>query len=217
MRSRAASASPDSLAVLFLDLDDFKTINDSLGHRAGDALLQGVAARIDPLLRPTDTAARLGGDEFAVLLDGVDGTHAGAGDRRSASLDALREPFTIDDRELNVTASVGIALSDGSVAGRRTAAQRRYRDVRRQGRRQELRPRVRAERCTAARSSASSCAASSSERWSSARSSSSTTSRSSRSSNAAHRRRRGAGALAAIRRAGGSAPISSSRWPRRPG
>jgi diguanylate cyclase (GGDEF)-like protein/PAS domain S-box-containing protein len=105
---------PQSLAVLFLDLDDFKNINDSLGHRAGDALLQGIAARIDPLLRPTDTAARLGGDEFAVLLDGVDGkTQARAIAQRI--LDALRDPFTIDERKLNVTASVGIALNDGSV------------------------------------------------------------------------------------------------------
>jgi diguanylate cyclase (GGDEF)-like protein/PAS domain S-box-containing protein len=103
---------PHSLAVLFLDLDDFKTINDSLGHRVGDALLQGIAARIDPLLRPTDTAARLGGDEFAVLLDGVEGnTQARAIAQRI--VDALRDPFTIDDRELNVTASVGFALNDG--------------------------------------------------------------------------------------------------------
>jgi diguanylate cyclase (GGDEF)-like protein/PAS domain S-box-containing protein len=105
---------PHSLAVLFLDLDDFKTINDSLGHRAGDALLQGIAARIDPLLRPTDTAARLGGDEFAVLLDGVEGK-AQAKAIAQRILDALRDPFTIDDRKLNVTASVGIALNDGSV------------------------------------------------------------------------------------------------------
>jgi diguanylate cyclase (GGDEF)-like protein/PAS domain S-box-containing protein len=103
-----------SLAVLFLDLDDFKTINDSLGHRAGDALLQGIAARIDPLLRPTDTAARLGGDEFAVLLDGVDG-EAQAKAIAQRIVDALRDPFTIDDRKLNVTASVGFALNNGSV------------------------------------------------------------------------------------------------------
>jgi diguanylate cyclase (GGDEF)-like protein/PAS domain S-box-containing protein len=103
-----------TLAVLFFDLDDFKTINDSLGHRAGDALLQGIAARIDPLLRPTDTAARLGGDEFAVLLDGVDGTTQAQAIAQRI-LDALRDPFTIDERKLNVTASVGIALNDGSV------------------------------------------------------------------------------------------------------
>jgi diguanylate cyclase (GGDEF)-like protein len=105
---------PHSLAVLFLDLDDFKTINDSLGHRVGDELLRGIAARIDPVLRPADTAARLGGDEFAVLLDGVDGkTQAQAIAQRI--VDALRDPFTIDDRKLNVTASIGFALNDGPV------------------------------------------------------------------------------------------------------
>jgi diguanylate cyclase (GGDEF)-like protein/PAS domain S-box-containing protein len=101
-----------SLAVLFLDLDDFKTVNDSLGHRAGDVLLKAIAARIDPLLRPSDTAARLGGDEFAVLLDGVDGeTQARAIAQRI--LDALHSPFTIDERKLNVTASIGFAMNDG--------------------------------------------------------------------------------------------------------
>jgi len=102
------------LVVLFIDLDDFKMINDSLGHAAGDLLLQNVAARIDPLLRPTDTAARLGGDEFAVLLDGVgniDDAHAIAGRIR----DALSDGFRIDNRKLQITASIGIALSDGSV------------------------------------------------------------------------------------------------------
>ena len=103
-----------SLAVLFLDLDDFKTINDSLGHRVGDELLRGVAARLDPMLRPADTAARLGGDEFAVLLDGVEGqTQARAIAQRI--VDGLRDPFTIEDRTLNVTASVGFALNDGPV------------------------------------------------------------------------------------------------------
>jgi diguanylate cyclase (GGDEF)-like protein/PAS domain S-box-containing protein len=100
-----------SLAVLFLDLDDFKTVNDSLGHRAGDTLLKGIAARIDPLLRPSDTAARLGGDEFAVLLDGVDGEiQARAIAHRI--LDALHAPFTIDGRKLNVTASIGLAMNN---------------------------------------------------------------------------------------------------------
>ncbi|MGA2011187.1 MAG: EAL domain-containing protein [Solirubrobacteraceae bacterium] len=106
--------SPRSLAVLFLDLDDFKTINDSLGHAVGDTLLQSVAARIDPLVRPTDTAARLGGDEFAVLLEGVD-SEAEAEEIAQRILDSLTAGFHINDRELRVTASIGISLSDETV------------------------------------------------------------------------------------------------------
>ena len=102
------------LAVLFLDVDDFKTINDSLGHRAGDSLLKGVATRISSVIRPTDTAARLGGDEFAVLVDGMDTDDEGR-EIAERILDALRQSFLVDDRELSVTASIGIAFSDGSV------------------------------------------------------------------------------------------------------
>jgi len=103
-----------AVAVLFLDIDDFKTINDSLGHRAGDELLRRVAARIDAVVRPTDTAARLGGDEFSILLDGVDSdeeAHVIAGRIRHA----LTDPFIMDERELTVTASIGIAHGDGSL------------------------------------------------------------------------------------------------------
>ena len=103
-----------ALAVLFLDVDDFKTINDSVGHRAGDVLLNGVAARIDSIVRPTDTAARLGGDEFAVLVDGVDSNHE-AQEIAGRILQALSDPFLVDERELIVTASIGVALSDGLV------------------------------------------------------------------------------------------------------
>jgi diguanylate cyclase (GGDEF)-like protein/PAS domain S-box-containing protein len=102
------------LAVLFLDVDDFKTINDSLGHRAGDELLTGVAARLDSLVRPTDTAARLGGDEFAVLLDGVQNRDE-AQEIATRILEALTEQFVIEDRVLNITASIGIALVDSSL------------------------------------------------------------------------------------------------------
>jgi diguanylate cyclase (GGDEF)-like protein/PAS domain S-box-containing protein len=104
-----------TLAVLFLDLDDFKTINDSLGHRAGDSLLRGVAGRIDSLIRPTDTAARLGGDEFAVLVDHVS-TQEEVEAMGARLLEALGRPFLLDGRELTVTASIGVALSDGAVA-----------------------------------------------------------------------------------------------------
>ena len=93
--------------VLFVDLDDFKTVNDSLGHAAGDALLSAVADRLRGCLRPTDLAARLGGDEFAILLEGGEVEHAlSIGERIIGS---LRAPFWIDGNEVDVRASVGIA------------------------------------------------------------------------------------------------------------
>jgi diguanylate cyclase (GGDEF)-like protein/PAS domain S-box-containing protein len=98
------------IAVLFVDLDDFKTVNDSLGHEVGDALLVLVAERLRTCLREPDTAARLGGDEFAVLLESAfnEGEVSGVAER---ILGSMREPFTIDGRDLTVTASVGIAVS----------------------------------------------------------------------------------------------------------
>jgi diguanylate cyclase (GGDEF)-like protein len=102
-------------AVLFIDLDDFKTINDSLGHSAGDQLLIAVAERVRESLRPEDLVARLGGDEFAVLVE--------RSDRRDAEtvasrlVDALRAPFVLEGREMRVHASIGIAHADhGNVA-----------------------------------------------------------------------------------------------------
>jgi diguanylate cyclase (GGDEF)-like protein/PAS domain S-box-containing protein len=99
-------------AVLFLDLDDFKTINDSLGHARGDELLRAAASRIRGTLRPSDTAARFGGDEFALLLEVAD--EEGARVVAQRVLDELERPFEIDGRELRVTASVGVALWAGS-------------------------------------------------------------------------------------------------------
>jgi diguanylate cyclase (GGDEF)-like protein len=93
--------------VLFVDLDDFKTVNDSLGHGAGDALLSAVADRLRGCLRPTDLAARLGGDEFAILLESGEVEHALAIGERI--IGALRAPFWIDGNEVDVRASVGIA------------------------------------------------------------------------------------------------------------
>ena len=99
----------DAVAVLFLDLDNFKTVNDSLGHAAGDRLLVAVAGRIEGCLRPADTAARFGGDEFAVLLRGV--RRAGdAVDAADRLLDALRNPFAISGHEVFIAASIGVAL-----------------------------------------------------------------------------------------------------------
>ena len=98
------------LAVLFLDLDDFKTVNDSLGHRAGDELLVDVARRIAEALRPGDTVARLGGDELAILLEDLDGIDGAVfvADRVTGLFD---QPFVVDGSELFVHASIGIAFS----------------------------------------------------------------------------------------------------------
>ncbi len=97
------------LAVLFLDLDRFKVINDSLGHGSGDGLLRGVASRIQELLRANDTVARLGGDEFTILAPQIfDAADAIALARKLR--EAMRMPFTVDGRELFASASVGISL-----------------------------------------------------------------------------------------------------------
>ncbi|MEY2434942.1 MAG: hypothetical protein QOC92_4667 [Acidimicrobiaceae bacterium] len=96
------------LAVLFLDLDDFKAVNDSLGHGAGDSLLVAVAERLRACLRPGDTAARFGGDEFAILLEDIETDDAVAAAERIG--EALRAPFFVQNRELRVRASIGIAV-----------------------------------------------------------------------------------------------------------
>ena len=99
-----------SVAVMFLDLDNFKNINDSLGHDAGDCLLQAVAQRIVKTTRSSDTVARLGGDEFAVLLEGI-ATVAEVGRLADALIDTLDLPFTLDGMEVRVAASIGVAFS----------------------------------------------------------------------------------------------------------
>lgn len=112
----AARAVPGSIAVLFLDLDDFKTVNDSLGHKAGDDLLIAVAERLRADLRDEDVAARLGGDEFGILLVGIpDATYATTiADRLLAALDV---PIGIAGRIVAVSASIGIAIDGASIHG----------------------------------------------------------------------------------------------------
>jgi diguanylate cyclase (GGDEF)-like protein len=101
-------------AVLFLDLDHFKVVNDSLGHKSGDELLITVARRLQACLRPGDTAARLGGDEFTVLLDGI--SDIGDAIRVSERIaEALEEPIELGWRQVFISVSAGIALmEDGS-------------------------------------------------------------------------------------------------------
>jgi diguanylate cyclase (GGDEF)-like protein/PAS domain S-box-containing protein len=106
--------SGSSVSVLFMDLDDFKTVNDSLGHAAGDRLLREVGDRLRECIRGADTAARLGGDEFAILLeDSDDGMRAA--DVAERVLTALRTPFQLEGKELVLRASIGIAFSDSEV------------------------------------------------------------------------------------------------------
>ncbi|BAN36087.1 hypothetical protein SCD_n02279 [Sulfuricella denitrificans skB26] len=104
------------VALLLLDLDRFKEINDSLGHGAGDELLRGMAARLTDLMRDSDTVARLGGDEFVVLVE-MD-TADSAIPVAQKILDALTKPFSISGREVFISASLGISLypKDGASA-----------------------------------------------------------------------------------------------------
>jgi diguanylate cyclase (GGDEF)-like protein/PAS domain S-box-containing protein len=104
-----AAREHEQLAVLFIDLDRFKNVNDTLGHHIGDALLKQVAEALSGCLREGDTLARLGGDEFIVLLEDVGGAF-GAGHVAEKLVALFEQPFTVSGYELFVTASVGISL-----------------------------------------------------------------------------------------------------------
>ncbi|MCX7946612.1 MAG: EAL domain-containing protein [Hydrogenophilus sp.] len=110
LRSRVAHLGRygGQLALLMFDLDGFKTVNDTLGHDTGDALLKAVAQRLRELVRDLDTLARLGGDEFALIIENVPPSEiALVADR---CLNALAQPFTVADRHLTIGTSIGIAL-----------------------------------------------------------------------------------------------------------
>jgi diguanylate cyclase (GGDEF)-like protein/PAS domain S-box-containing protein len=106
----------DTMAVLFLDLDDFKNVNDSLGHEAGDQLLEEVGKRLLESARPTDTVARLGGDEFAILLENIDGA-LGAARVAERVLHSFAEPLEVEGGEVIVEASIGIATNSAVSSG----------------------------------------------------------------------------------------------------
>jgi diguanylate cyclase (GGDEF)-like protein/PAS domain S-box-containing protein len=108
---RLARRRPATAGLLFLDIDNFKVINDSLGHGEGDKLLEQVAARLVGCVRASDTISRFGGDEFAILLGTVDGIDD-AIEVAERIEHALRAPFIVADRELLVTSSTGIVLSE---------------------------------------------------------------------------------------------------------
>ncbi len=212
-RSRRTSA---SVAVLFLDVDNFKDVNDSLGHAAGDRVLAALAERLQAMLRPMDTVARFGGDEFTFLFEEL-------ASEREVVLIAERisrvagAPIPLEDGEASVTVSIGIAMVERPerAAGDRDPRGRR-RDVPRQGARaltlravrrglaraRDGTPRARGGAAAGDRARAS-CA--------------STTSRGSRSTaqrRSPDSRRSCAGSTPS---AGCFGPTSSCRWPRRPG
>ncbi len=104
------SVDRSSMALLFCDLDEFKAVNDSLGHAAGDALLVEVGRRLRESVRPTDLACRLGGDEFAVVLAGL-GSRDDADAVATRILDAFRQPFVVAGQQFRIGLSIGIAFA----------------------------------------------------------------------------------------------------------
>ncbi len=120
---RAAEREGESVAVILMDLDRFKEVNDTLGHHSGDLLLRELGARLEGALRESDTIARLGGDEFGVLLPRVAGVPAVV-DVAERIAEALREPFVLEDLPLVVEASVGAAIFPADAADADTLIQR---------------------------------------------------------------------------------------------
>ncbi len=113
---RRASEPMSTIAVLFIDLDDFKVVNDSLGHAAGDALLVSVTERISGIVRAGDLVARLGGDEFAILTDDSPDL-ARSRSMAERLVRDLRAPYLVGDKHVSVSASIGIASARDAVEG----------------------------------------------------------------------------------------------------
>jgi diguanylate cyclase (GGDEF)-like protein/PAS domain S-box-containing protein len=113
-RALTRVGSTGEVAVLFVDLDDFKTVNDTSGHGVGDELLRQAARRLAAVVRPMDLIARLGGDEFAILCGGLGVAEAGAVARRV--LESLDAPFLLDSRSFHVSASAGIAVGNAETS-----------------------------------------------------------------------------------------------------
>ncbi|HQZ35226.1 MAG TPA: EAL domain-containing protein [Ilumatobacteraceae bacterium] len=109
---RSLRSTNDQLAVALVDLDEFKSVNDSLGHDIGDVLLQAVAARLQSALRPGDTVARLGGDEFALLIEETSEAEVLMVTQRA--LDSLRLPIQLGDVEFTASASIGVVCHRGA-------------------------------------------------------------------------------------------------------
>jgi len=110
----AAQRGSRSFAVLYLDLDRFKEVNDTLGHHAGDRLLQEVSRRLRDVTREIDLVARLGGDEFAIVQTGIDDT-AAAGTLAEKLIEIVSAPYVIDGNDLRIGVSIGISLYEGNV------------------------------------------------------------------------------------------------------
>jgi diguanylate cyclase (GGDEF)-like protein/PAS domain S-box-containing protein len=108
------------VAVLFLDIDDFKNVNDSLGHAAGDDVLQEIGRRLEECMRPVDTAARLGGDEFAILVQEAE-SEMHSVDIAQRLMGALAAPMSLGGRSVSVAISIGIAFSDQGMVSPRDA------------------------------------------------------------------------------------------------
>jgi len=107
--AKKSAADQTNLAVLFIDLDGFKPVNDTFGHNNGDRMLEQVGQRLQALAKGADLAARIGGDQFLLMAAGFDGRD-GATQIATRVIDALSQPYQVDEREIGISCSVGIAL-----------------------------------------------------------------------------------------------------------